>query len=88
MVDLRQDVVRRHVERWTRRVSRRIRAHDPRRPVWDRAGFMRELTTDAPDLPFAEAVALAAVFEDAIAAARGSSARFEEQIGRRCGVYA
>jgi hypothetical protein len=58
-----------------------MRAHDEqRRPVWDRAAFLRELTDDAPELEFAAAVELADRFERAVLEARGSSARFERSV--------
>ena len=73
--------VKRHVERWADRVSRRMRAHDPEhRPVWDRGKFLEELYADVPDLPPADAVALTDRFDRAVREARGSSARFDRSI--------
>jgi hypothetical protein len=70
--------IRRHVGRWTDRVSRRIRARDPeRRPVWDHRLFLEELYADVPAFPPSAAVELADAFERAIREARGSSARFD-----------
>jgi hypothetical protein len=76
-------VVRRHVDRWTELVARRIHAHDAGRPVWDLKRFLCELWEEYPDYPPSGAVDLADVFEAAVTAARGNAARFRQALGRR-----
>ena len=75
--------VKAHVDRWRDRVSRRIHAHDPGRPVWDRKRFLVELWEDCPDCPPREAVELAHAFEAAIAEGRGNRKRFRDALERR-----
>lgn len=77
-------VIRRHFDRWADRVARRIHSHDPGRPPWDRKRFLLELWNDCPDYP--GAVGLADAFEAAVAAARGNSARFRQELDRRVRV--
>lgn len=80
------EAVRRHVDRWADRVARRIHAHDPARPVWDRKRFLLELWADRPDHPPRDAVELTDAFEPAVREAHGSAARFrvglDHQLGR------
>jgi hypothetical protein len=79
--------VKRHVDRWTDRCERRIRARDPvRRRVWDRRLFLEELYADVPVFPPAAAVELADGFESSVREARGSSARFRQILSSRLSV--
>lgn len=71
----------RHVERWIDRVARRIHAHDPARPAWDRKQFLLELWDDCPD--YTGAVELADNFEAAVNEAHGNRKRFTDALGRR-----
>jgi hypothetical protein len=68
------------IDRWRDRVARRMRAHDARRPPFNRQQFVTEYSEDHPGDP--HAVELADAFEAAIAAAHGNPARFERELGR------
>jgi hypothetical protein len=70
-----------NVERWRRRVVRRMRAREPRRPPFVRMQFLKEFWADHPADPRASEYADA--FEAAIAAADGNPARFEAELDRR-----
>ena len=58
-----------------------MRARDEHRPPFNRVQFLKEFWEDHPGDPNAGKCADA--FEAAIAAAHGSSARFEQELDRR-----
>ena len=66
------------IDRWSNRVIRRLKAHDDRRPPFDRQQFLEEFWADHPADP--RAVELADAFEVAIHKAHGSVARFEREL--------
>ena len=69
------------MRRWRDRVVRRLRARDGRRPPWDRQQFLAEYWEDNAGEP--RAVEVADKFEQALAAAHGNPARFEQELDRR-----
>jgi hypothetical protein len=71
-VTVEDPAVRRHIERWAQSAVTRTRADDPNRLPWNRARFMKELTEDAPELPFGAVVDITDRFERCVERANNS----------------